>query len=106
MTSVPKESPPVYVQVNPVVQGLRASLDVSFEARMKGEAGMVRGFKTTLQLVKAHNLWRDSERSIRDGTVVFAHDPANGLRYVMKQQLIEPPEVDFVVTPGPAAAEL
>lgn len=104
-TSVPKESPPVYVQVNPVVQGLRASLDVSFEARMKGEAGMVRGFKTTLQLVKAHNLWRDSERSIRDGTV-FAHDPANGLRYVMKQQLIEPPEVDFVVTPGPAAAEL
>lgn len=106
VTSVPVDSAPVYAPVNPVIQGLRAKLDVSFEAMMKGQAGTVRGFKTTLQFVKFHNLWRDAERSIRDGTIIFAHDPANGLRYVMKQQQIDAVDVDFVVTPGPAAAEL
>ena len=56
VTSVPVDSAPVYAPVNPVIQGLRAKLDVSFEAMMKGQAGTVRGFKTTLQFVKFHNL--------------------------------------------------
>lgn len=66
----------------------------------------MQGYSTPLQFVKSKNFWLDKTRNIATGSILWVHEPKTGTRYVIKHQKVDAVDIDFVVTPGPCAAEL
>lgn len=68
--------------------------------------GHAKEIRTALQFVKSQRLWLDCERKITNGRIIWAHHTVSNQKFVIKHQTIAKVDVDFEITPGPAAAEL
>ena len=64
-------------------------------------------FGHALHFCKIHRLWLENERTIRDGRIVFASRKGNAnVKFVIKQQTIGNPQVNYKLTPTQSCAEL